>query len=84
MLNNHQNSIDFFVSFRSDVSCPEDFVYSQCHEGCPQTCSTVKNKTIDSKCDELKIDGCFCPEGKVLRDGTCVDTVLCGRVYLLY
>ncbi|CAL1296415.1 unnamed protein product [Larinioides sclopetarius] len=60
-----------------DVTCPEDFIYSQCHEGCPQTCSAVKHKTADSKCDEIKIDGCFCPEGKVLREGTCVDVVLC-------
>ncbi|GIY68776.1 von Willebrand factor, partial [Caerostris darwini] len=60
-----------------DITCPEDFAYHQCHEGCPQTCSSVKNTSKDSTCDQLKTDGCFCPDDKILKDGSCVDAVLC-------
>ncbi|GFW41634.1 hemocytin [Trichonephila clavipes] len=51
--------------------------YSQCREGCPQTCSSVKNESADSMCNQLKNDGCFCVEGKVLNDTTCIDATLC-------
>ncbi|GIY80059.1 von Willebrand factor [Caerostris extrusa] len=60
-----------------DITCPEEFTYHQCHEGCPQTCSSVKNASKDSTCDQLKTDGCFCPGDKILQDGSCVDAVLC-------
>ncbi|KAG8186759.1 hypothetical protein JTE90_010656 [Oedothorax gibbosus] len=57
-----------------EMKCPSGLKYSQCHEGCPQTCSSLKNS---SSCSELKIDGCFCPAGKVLMGDECVDSISC-------
>ncbi|GFT47742.1 hemocytin [Nephila pilipes] len=68
---------DWLEVFDCDVKCPGDLEYSQCREGCPQTCSSAKNESEDSTCNQLKNDGCFCPEGKVLNDTTCLDVALC-------
>lgn len=63
------------------MKCPVGLDYHQCHEGCPQTCGSLKNTSMDSSCNQLKIDGCFCPKGKVLQGESCVDSILCGIVF---
>lgn len=51
--------------------------FEQCHKGCPQTCAS-KNDSLS--CEQLKTDGCFCPEGKILKDGDCVTIEKCGKI----
>ncbi|XP_054713671.1 uncharacterized protein LOC129223130 [Uloborus diversus] len=60
-----------------DTKCPDGLQYHQCHKGCPQTCVSVENNSSNSLCNHLKTDGCFCPEGKVLKNGSCVNLSLC-------
>lgn len=66
--------------------CPSGMTYSSC--GCPKTCETVEQakeiqraaKSSSAKslgkfedlCMFPKTDGCFCPEGKVAHNGSCI------------
>ena len=47
-------------------------VYQQCGPSCPQTCDT--NEDMD--CGGC-VEGCFCPSGKVLYKGNCINESEC-------
>lgn len=69
----------FCVNWHSDLcpaqKCPIDQEYKQCGTSCPKTCESIKEK--ERKCKEIPTDGCFCPEGKVKLNGTCVEEKEC-------
>ena len=60
------------------INCPEGMVYQQCGRACPQTCDTEENADCVDGC----VDGCFCPSGKVLWNGNCIDSSECAGTYL--
>lgn len=71
--------------------CPSTLAYSPC--GCAETCETHKTKenlavkaTKSTKssplksdhCGVAKVEGCFCPPGKILRTGKCIEERECN------
>ena len=59
------------------MECPPGMVYRQCEQACPQTCDTVIENT---ECVSGCIEGCFCPTGKVLSEGNCVNATKCAGI----
>ena len=55
------------------ISCPSGLVYQQCGPVCPQACDTDE----DTECSNGCIEGCFCPNGKALYKGMCVNAADC-------
>ncbi|KAG8199486.1 hypothetical protein JTE90_009334 [Oedothorax gibbosus] len=55
------------------LSCPEGMLYSDCGSSCPRTCRGTVYDCEDSRC----VDGCHCPEGRVLHEGRCVERASC-------
>ena len=56
------------------IQCPTGMVYHECGSYCPPTCDDIDAvKTCQGGC----IAGCFCPDGQVLLNGTCVDLFVC-------
>ncbi|XP_017781781.1 PREDICTED: hemocytin [Nicrophorus vespilloides] len=70
----------FCVKWRSDLcpapKCTEDQEYKSCG-GCLKTCESIKNKDKSKHCIQIPTDGCFCPEGKVMMNNTCVEEKMC-------
>ena len=60
------------------MNCPEGMVYQQCGQACPQTCDTEENKDCVGGC----VEGCFCPSGKVLWNGKCINSSECAGTYI--
>ena len=54
------------------VNCSEGMIFQQCGPACPRTCDN-KDKVCEGRC----VEGCFCPDGKYLLDGKCVETEIC-------
>ncbi|XP_069624287.1 otogelin [Ranitomeya imitator] len=54
---------------KCDVSCGAGLAYSECIECCPTSCHQRK-LCMDSEIS--CVDGCYCPEGMILENGTCV------------
>ena len=52
-------------------------VYQQCGQACPQTCET--EETVD--CADGCVEGCFCPSGKVLWNGNCINSSECAGMH---
>ena len=50
-------------------------VYQQCGQACPQTCDME-----DVECVGGCVEGCFCPSGKVLWNGNCIDASECAGI----
>ncbi|XP_076369994.1 hemocytin-like isoform X2 [Tachypleus tridentatus] len=65
---------DWIEKYGCNVTCPEGMEYFQCHDACPETCD---NTTMEMDCHEIKVDGCFCPEGKALRGDQCIPAAQC-------
>ncbi|XP_024912107.1 otogelin-like protein [Cynoglossus semilaevis] len=51
--------------------CEDSFVYRDCISCCPPTCRT------NLHC----LDGCYCPDGLILQNGTCIAVSQCPCVY---
>ncbi|EEC02351.1 hemolectin, putative, partial [Ixodes scapularis] len=65
--------------------------YMSCHDACPQSCDAERENEASSKfvkgsskthyhksdCRNLKVDGCFCPDGQVFEDGDCKPKDVC-------
>ena len=51
-------------------------VYQQCGPACPQTCDTVDSEECVGGC----VEGCFCPSGKVLWKGNCLNASECAGI----
>uniref|UniRef100_H2YMM4 von Willebrand factor n=1 Tax=Ciona savignyi TaxID=51511 RepID=H2YMM4_CIOSA len=61
------------------ITCPNDMVYSECASSCPRTCHNLV--TPDTECHEHCVDGCTCPEGRLLHDGRCVQEDECSCLH---
>lgn len=62
-------------------TCPPGMIYQSC--GCARTCETsaaaklIPIKLTNDYCAVPKSDGCFCPDGKVQHNGTCIPEAHC-------
>ncbi|XP_063233046.1 hemocytin isoform X2 [Bacillus rossius redtenbacheri] len=69
------------VSWRSRHICPyrcDEGLEYRCGSGCTETCDNYEQyRKNPSSCLLSKVDSCFCPAGKVLRNGTCVEESRC-------
>ncbi|XP_065155864.1 hemocytin-like isoform X3 [Atheta coriaria] len=69
----------FCVNWHSDLcpqtKCPDGQQYQTCGTSCPVTCDSIKNP--QKKCNEVPTSGCFCPEGKVMQNNTCIEEKMC-------
>ncbi|XP_069765096.1 von Willebrand factor [Narcine bancroftii] len=70
------------VHWRSEsfcpIHCPESFVYFACGVNCIQHCENIATMNA-THCVDTPPEGCFCPEGKVLSEGTCVTHDICTQ-----
>lgn len=67
---------DWHIPLCPAKKCPAPQKYKLCGPSCSPTCDNYK--TLDrSKCSTNPSEGCFCPEGLVMRNGTCVASRLC-------
>ena len=67
----------FIYVILTAINCPEDMVYQQCGPLCPQTCDTNEDEECSGGC----VEGCFCPSGKVLWNGNCINSSECAGIY---
>ncbi|KAJ8373644.1 hypothetical protein SKAU_G00042240 [Synaphobranchus kaupii] len=58
--------------------CEESFVHRDCISCCPPTC-TFEKECLGSNLHCL--DGCYCPDGLILQNGTCISVSQCPCVY---
>lgn len=72
-------SAGFCINWRTNIcppkECPSDKIYKPCGTKCPKTCQNIKEK--ETICSDVSVEGCFCPEGQVLRNDTCVNVEDC-------
>uniref|UniRef100_A0A8C3PPM6 von Willebrand factor n=1 Tax=Calidris pygmaea TaxID=425635 RepID=A0A8C3PPM6_9CHAR len=62
------------------MTCPEGQVYQQCGMPCNQTCRSLSYP--DEDCDELCVEGCYCPPGHYLDEREeCVPKSHCSCYY---
>ncbi|KAI8495841.1 hypothetical protein Bbelb_262570 [Branchiostoma belcheri] len=62
---------------RCPMSCSNGMVYDSCGSSCPATCSNTDYNCVDDHC----VDGCHCPRGTYLHDGSCVTRDQCPCTY---
>ncbi|XP_059362862.1 otogelin-like protein [Carassius carassius] len=66
-------------SFPSCVDrCEDSFVHRDCISCCPPTC-TFEKECLGTNLHCL--DGCYCPDGLILQNGTCIAVSQCPCVY---
>ncbi|KAG8439516.1 hypothetical protein GDO86_005641, partial [Hymenochirus boettgeri] len=58
--------------------CEDNFVHRDCISCCPPTC-TYEKECLGSNLHCL--DGCYCPDGLILNNGTCVSVTSCPCIY---
>ncbi|XP_069485429.1 otogelin-like protein [Ambystoma mexicanum] len=58
--------------------CEDNFVHRDCISCCPPTC-TFEKECLGSNLHCL--DGCYCPEGLIMDNGTCVPLARCPCIY---
>ncbi|XP_075444784.1 SCO-spondin-like [Ascaphus truei] len=75
------NQRGVYIRWRTQDLCPmqcdNGLAYEACGPACPRTC---KNLGLDPEehCSSLScVEGCFCPEGKLLHEGSCIDSSAC-------
>jgi hypothetical protein len=56
------------------MPCPSGEVYKECGSACQRTCGSSNAPCTDSQC----VDGCFCPDGTVMMNGTCIQPSQCS------
>lgn len=57
-------------------TCPPGMTYQSC--SCARTCETLaQTKSVPTAANCPKSDGCFCPDGKVQHNGTCIPEAHC-------
>ncbi|XP_073079394.1 von Willebrand factor isoform X1 [Manis javanica] len=62
------------------LSCPQGQVYLQCGTPCNMTCRSLSYP--DEECNEVCLEGCFCPPGLYLDErGDCVPKAQCPCYY---
>ncbi|CAG5117516.1 unnamed protein product, partial [Candidula unifasciata] len=62
---------------RCEMTCRNGMVFKECGSSCVKDCNTVGTACTDPTC----VDGCFCPDGTVLHNGTCITADLCPCEY---
>ena len=60
----------FYFMF-TGIECPPGMVYQQCGPLCPLTCDNI------GTCHGGCVEGCFCPDGQVLSNNTCINKTEC-------
>ncbi|XP_068091514.1 SCO-spondin-like isoform X2 [Hyperolius riggenbachi] len=75
------NQRGIYLRWRSQDLCPmqcdNGLVYEACGPACPRTCNSISLQR-EERCASLScVEGCFCPEGKVLHEGSCIDPSEC-------
>nr|CAD7397465.1 unnamed protein product [Timema cristinae] len=73
---------DVCLDWRSKHVCPykcqPGYEYQACGLGCTETCENYEAYRSDpSSCELSQSDGCYCPNGQVLKNGICVDVSRC-------
>ncbi|XP_029452978.1 otogelin-like protein [Rhinatrema bivittatum] len=58
--------------------CEDNFVHRDCISCCPPTC-TFEKECLGSNLHCL--DGCYCPDGLIMDNGTCVSVASCPCIY---
>ncbi|XP_009876498.1 PREDICTED: otogelin-like protein, partial [Apaloderma vittatum] len=58
--------------------CEESFVHRDCISCCPPTC-TFEKDCLGSNLHCL--DGCYCPDGLIMENGTCISVSNCPCIY---
>ncbi|XP_053319540.1 von Willebrand factor [Spea bombifrons] len=58
--------------------CPPGMEYNECVTPCVKTCQSLD---INEVCQEQCLDGCSCPEGKVLDGDRCIDASECSCIH---
>ncbi|XP_015685575.1 von Willebrand factor-like, partial [Protobothrops mucrosquamatus] len=58
------------------MPCPASLIYQPCQKGCTKHC---ENGTDMQICTDYATEGCFCPPGQVILDGTCVHEDICSQ-----
>ncbi|CAG5958074.1 unnamed protein product, partial [Menidia menidia] len=58
--------------------CEDSFVYRDCISCCPPTC-TFEKECLGTNLHCL--DGCYCPDGLILQNGTCIAVSQCPCIY---
>lgn len=66
----------YLYPFIVAINCPSGLVYQQCGPVCPQACDTDE----DTECSNGCVEGCFCPNGKALYKGVCVNAADCEGI----
>ncbi|XP_049862899.1 hemocytin [Schistocerca gregaria] len=69
--------VDWRSPSRCPFVCPPGMVYHACGSGCVKTCDNYKTYN-GTECPLGTKEGCFCPEGQVLHNGTCIDEARCS------
>uniref|UniRef100_A0A8C5X262 von Willebrand factor n=1 Tax=Malurus cyaneus samueli TaxID=2593467 RepID=A0A8C5X262_9PASS len=68
------------VDWRTPEFCPMKcapyLTYDHCHKTCVKSC---ENNTKESVCKDYPMEGCFCPEGKVIFGDSCVSEEVCTQ-----
>ncbi|NP_001268235.1 von Willebrand factor precursor [Dasypus novemcinctus] len=63
-----------------ELSCPQGQVYLQCGSPCNLTCRSLSHP--DEECNEVCLEGCFCPPGLYLDErGDCMPKAQCPCYY---
>ncbi|XP_066483571.1 SCO-spondin-like [Tiliqua scincoides] len=69
------------IRWRSQELCPlqcdHGLEYDPCGPACPQTCQNFGLEPAEHCNGVSCVEGCFCPEGKVLHDDHCIDPSEC-------
>ncbi|XP_060109795.1 von Willebrand factor [Heteronotia binoei] len=58
------------------MKCPPPLIYDSCQMGCTKHCD---NNTKTEICLDYPAEGCFCPQGQVTLEGSCVDEDVCTQ-----
>ena len=58
-------------------TCGTNEEYTTCGSKCPKTCDDVANMKRETSCASVCIPGCFCKQGYVLNNGSCVEESTC-------
>ncbi|XP_033621844.1 von Willebrand factor [Fukomys damarensis] len=59
-------------------ACPAGMEYKECVSPCARTCQSLP---VNEVCQEQCVDGCSCPEGRLLDEGRCVESAACPCVH---
>ncbi|KRT80048.1 hypothetical protein AMK59_6839, partial [Oryctes borbonicus] len=66
----HDVCVDWHTELCPAENCPPGQEYKICGSNCPETCEDIQG--IQKQCEEMPVEGCFCPPGKVKLNDTCV------------